>query len=306
MKGHRLMRLVQAVGNGISNPIVIADIGADHGLLSGALIKNALTTKHLFISDMSVDALRGARNLFSSITETNPELSSAFTFLIGDGLRPLLSFSEPPPAVHTLVLAGMGTNTVLQILRNQVYHENKNENDNENEHKHENRKFKSSTALFDFSNEATRFEWQSSLDTLQVQRIIVQPWPPNILPLHALYNQIQTGDFRIQDQNIDYFNGYHHITTSFTRVSRQPHAHTQPSYKDFSHYKWPLIERFAASNKCMSHEENRYWLSYLKKQKATLQKKIKGMDNGIKSDNHDDYKSAASSILNYIQEIERG
>lgn len=112
-----------------------ADIGCDHGLLSYALAATGHFETVLGV-DVSQAALeQGALALLQAAKVRDGESSSIpsdgsvssstegtaattkIKFLVGNGLEPLLvSDTEPAAAVDTVCLAGMGVNTMMDIL----------------------------------------------------------------------------------------------------------------------------------------------------------------------------------------------
>ena len=83
-----------------------ADIGADHGRLSAALLLEG-TCRHMLVCDISEASLAKARKLFSSIG-----LSERATFCVGDGLAAYKAEQRP----EAIVIAGVGGATACGIL----------------------------------------------------------------------------------------------------------------------------------------------------------------------------------------------
>lgn len=82
-----------------------ADIGADHGRLSCALLARG-TCERMCVSDISADSLQKARQLLEK-----QGLKGRADFCIGDGLTVL------PRAADAVAVLGMGGHTVCRILR---------------------------------------------------------------------------------------------------------------------------------------------------------------------------------------------
>ena len=82
----------------------IAEIGADHGILSAHLVKRNLCQK-IIITDRSAVSLEKAKRLFFL-----HQLEKRAVFCVGDGL---LTLPEP---VDTALIAGMGPETIVSIL----------------------------------------------------------------------------------------------------------------------------------------------------------------------------------------------
>ena len=87
---------------------VAADIGADHGQLSAALLKSGYA-EHVLVSDISEPSLNKARSALSSMN-----LYDKATFAVADGLDALNALKEIH-ADHIFIL-GMGGVTLSQIL----------------------------------------------------------------------------------------------------------------------------------------------------------------------------------------------
>ena len=84
---------------------VVADVGADHGKLIISLVKNNIATYGYAIENKKGPFER----LVSAINESG--LSSRIKPLFSDGIRDL------PEIVSTVVIAGMGGQTVVNILK---------------------------------------------------------------------------------------------------------------------------------------------------------------------------------------------
>ena len=81
----------------------IVDVGCDHGLLSIYLIENKLVSK-VIASDINQNALNSAIN---NIQKRNLKIET----VLSDGIRDVNI-----KGINTLVISGMGTNTILHIL----------------------------------------------------------------------------------------------------------------------------------------------------------------------------------------------
>ena len=99
MLNKRLTAVASLVSPG-SFPI---DVGTDHGLLPICLIKNKICQKAL-ASDISPNALKNAENNIKKYNVSDIELYEA------DGLKKI------PKIYDTIIISGMGTNTILNIL----------------------------------------------------------------------------------------------------------------------------------------------------------------------------------------------
>lgn len=95
---------IKALADDVDIDDVVLDVGCDHGYLSIYLKKNNLC-KEVYASDISVNALNVARENFKK------NKLDIKTF-VSDG------FENIPVKFDTAVIAGMGTSTILKILKN--------------------------------------------------------------------------------------------------------------------------------------------------------------------------------------------
>ena len=86
----------------------VIDIGCDHALLDIYLIKNNIIDKCI-VSDISINALKQGIN---NIKKYN--LDKCIEIRCGNGLEVL----NNNDLVNTVIISGMGTNTILEILNN--------------------------------------------------------------------------------------------------------------------------------------------------------------------------------------------
>ena len=98
----RLESLVQFV----SFDDCVVDVGCDHGLLSIYLVENELCSK-VIASDVNSNALN---NAISNIQKRDLSIPT----YLSDGID-----SVPLDGINTLIISGMGTSTILHILRNE-------------------------------------------------------------------------------------------------------------------------------------------------------------------------------------------
>jgi len=107
MKRVKLSQRLKAIAGLIDDNASVADVGTDHGYLPVYLAQNGFAG-HIFASDISAASLGSARRLAekSGVTE-------AITFLTAPGLD-----GVSPADVDTIVIAGMGGETILSILKN--------------------------------------------------------------------------------------------------------------------------------------------------------------------------------------------
>lgn len=101
----RLQRIVDMIPTGS----IVADIGADHGLLSASLAHSSLRVYAIERSEVA------ARNGVISLVQEK-QLQDKVHILIGDGLQPLIH--SKVDFVDTAIMAGIGTNSILNILEN--------------------------------------------------------------------------------------------------------------------------------------------------------------------------------------------
>lgn len=88
---------------------VCADIGADHGRLSAALLWSG-AAEHVLAADISASALEKARRRLHAL-----RLDSRVTYAVADGLDALDAM--PGRRADTVLILGMGGDTVAGILR---------------------------------------------------------------------------------------------------------------------------------------------------------------------------------------------
>lgn len=111
MAANRLLldkRLAQAFQMAKPCP-VCADIGADHGQLSAALLQSG-KAEHMLVADISDKSLSKARIMLKRLG-----LDGKATFAVADGLRALDAL--PDGKAHTVFILGMGGETLSRILR---------------------------------------------------------------------------------------------------------------------------------------------------------------------------------------------
>ena len=96
---------IKTLASFTSKSDIVLDVGCDHGYLSIYLKKNNLV-KDVYASEISPKALKGAQNNFQKY---NVKIKS----FLSDG------FKDIPVSFNTAVIAGMGTNTIIDILNNE-------------------------------------------------------------------------------------------------------------------------------------------------------------------------------------------
>ena len=104
MIDNRLKSLAKYVN--VSDKVI--DIGCDHALLDIYLIKNNILN-NIIVSDISINALnQGIKNI------KKYNLSNKIITRCGNGLEVL----DNSDNINTIIISGMGTNTILKILEN--------------------------------------------------------------------------------------------------------------------------------------------------------------------------------------------
>lgn len=98
-----LNKRLTAVASLVSKDSFPLDVGTDHGLLPIYLIKNKICQKVL-ASDISPNALKNAENNIKKYAVSNIELYES------DGLKKI------PKIYDTIIISGMGTSNILDIL----------------------------------------------------------------------------------------------------------------------------------------------------------------------------------------------
>lgn len=96
---------IRALAEEIAETDTVIDIGCDHGYLSIYLKQNNLC-KNIYASDISENALNYARKNFKKY---NLDIDN----FVSDG------FKNIPVYFDTAVIAGMGTNTILDIIKHE-------------------------------------------------------------------------------------------------------------------------------------------------------------------------------------------
>lgn len=102
-----LDRRLMAAAHFVKNGSIIADIGCDHALLPIYLIKKRIC-RQAYAADISPGSLKKAKKMMikHGMTEDN------IICILSDGL------SNVPCHVDTVVIAGLGADTIIHILKN--------------------------------------------------------------------------------------------------------------------------------------------------------------------------------------------
>jgi len=113
MKYIKLTKRLQALADLISDKVSVADIGTDHGHLPVYLAQTG-TARRIIASDISAASLAAARRSAADF-----DVSGAIVFITAPGLEGITSAD-----VDTIVIAGLGGETILSILENAPWTKN--------------------------------------------------------------------------------------------------------------------------------------------------------------------------------------
>ena len=102
---NRLSKRLKTLASFIDINDSLVDVGCDHGYFSIYLFKNKLC-KNVICSDINNNALNVAIN---NIKKENIEIGT----YLSDGIKDV-----PMEGINTLVISGMGTSTIIEILDN--------------------------------------------------------------------------------------------------------------------------------------------------------------------------------------------
>ena len=102
----KLSKRLTSLANLVSSSDIVADIGCDHALLDIYLIKNNILPK-ILVTDINPNALEsGKKNILKY------HLNDYINAKLSDGINNLDN------DINTLIISGMGTNTICNILNN--------------------------------------------------------------------------------------------------------------------------------------------------------------------------------------------
>ncbi len=269
--GPRFNRILSMVKGLKPSPRVVADVGCDHGLLSGR-IAHWDTVERVIGSDVSVAAAKGASAHYESLALPQRD---KLELLIGDGLLPLVE--KGVTDCDTLILSGMGVRSVFSILS-------------------------ISSNVGARAGLVSRDDyWADSegintklLDSLGITNIIVQPWPPNFLPLQSFFScMLQEGHWHFEEQGVDFLNGYHHVTTHLQRTSGD--ESNKPTDNGTLHITSNPLYKQCHGQSASQSEVAAVWREYLLLQRNSLLQKKKGL--AARTRNKDDFEKAAAAAL---------
>ena len=141
------------------------------------------------------------------------------------------------------------------------------------------------------SNTAQDICNHNHLDSINCDRIILQPWPNHLFPLLKLYKYLtDTNNWIIDDQRIIQSGHYQHLTTSFKR--------RQTISNNNSLLSWPLTKRLLQNNP--KDTESKVFLDYLINQNENFFRVKKGRGSLSSDSTHDILISAEKDILEII------
>jgi tRNA A22 N-methylase len=206
----------QSITNAM-NTTCIADVGTDHGLLAVALSASRHFA-HVTGVDLSESALReGAYQLLNDITiyqrRQDPNQTSScnasiarqsqalpVTFRQGNGLQSLV-----PGEADTICIAGMGVHTMLDILLD------------------------TTTTNLSMADGSAPCQRRLLLDELSCQRLILQPTNARPHLLTLLYHQLQSMNWSVCDERIEYLSSRWYLSVALERVANCTNNHTSRS-----------------------------------------------------------------------------
>jgi len=113
MKNIKLSNRLRALADLIDTGAAVADIGSDHGYLPVYLVQNCIAAR-IIASDISAASLSTARRFAKEYN-----VVQSITFMNTPGLDGITAAD-----VDTIVIAGMGGETILQILENAPWTKN--------------------------------------------------------------------------------------------------------------------------------------------------------------------------------------
>jgi len=250
----------------------ILDVGTDHGLLALALYNNSILK--VFATELSPVA---ARDGILSLIKTK-YLESKIDVMIGFGFQPLVDRGIDD--LDVIVICGIGSNTMLRILSNNPTCQLVSTAESEN----------SSIQDVNFVQ----------LRSLGVKKIILQPWPSNLLPILYLSRVLLQGGWRFCEQGICMHEQRHYLTTSFIFESIRTMKNSEFSRIDNVFLEFPLHKKFTLN--LMEAEENRIYSDYLKKQKMLLFEKynISASHKYADLNNSEMYKNSIEKLLEHL------
>ena len=144
------------------------------------------------------------------------------------------------------------------------------------------------------------------LDNVNCNEVILQPWPPHILPVLKLYQHfINTKKWIIEDQRIIQSGHYQHLTTKFVRSNNDIINDKTTNDNNNSLLNWPLTQRLLTNNAEHS-TESKVFIDYLRNQNNNFfrVKKAKSKVDDDNDKNHDDYDIVTNTERDILQILE--
>ena len=241
---------------------IVADIGADHGIVSAGLSTFSQLVYAVEISDLA--ARNGVITLIKEMDITDKVIVK-----IGFGLNPLIEMETK--RVDSIVIAGVGTNTIENILSN-------------------NQSNVTNFRVWDDSTiniAPTAFTGYSAVDSLQVGNIILQPSHPYLSSSLMLFRSMSTKGWVLDEQRIDPTGNFYRITSRLRRAAKSSSSSKSTSCQHSSDSifcsdyspdleSWPLYRESMTCSNC-SHSNTcsrcRNWTNYLRMQKSDIKKR---------------------------------
>ena len=235
---------------------VVADIGADHGIISAGLSKFSSLVYAVEMSDLA------ARNgVISLIKEL--DIAEKVIVKIGFGLKPLIEMEVKK--VDSIVIAGVGANTMENILNNNQSCLNNYVSDSS----------KSSSTAY------------SAIDSLQVNNIILQPSHPYLASSLILFRSMSKKGWVLDEQRIDPMGNFYRITSRLRReaIMSSPATFSTCQNSNDSIFcsdysldleSWPLYRESILCSHCCNRQtcsRCRNWINYLRIQRSDIQKR---------------------------------
>jgi len=107
----KLSKRLEKISSLVPNNSKVIDIGCDHGLLDIYLFENKISTK-IIASDINENALNNAKQNIKK-----NKLEEYIETRLGNGLDTLSEDDD----IDTVIISGMGTHTIIDILKNNYY-----------------------------------------------------------------------------------------------------------------------------------------------------------------------------------------
>jgi len=106
----KLSKRLEAISSLVPNNSKVIDIGCDHGLLDIYLYQSKISSK-VIASDINENALNNAKENIK-----NNNLEKYIETRLGNGLETLTEKDD----INTIIISGMGSHTVIGILKNSL------------------------------------------------------------------------------------------------------------------------------------------------------------------------------------------